>query len=395
VNTQLGTETMSSTLGFKLLLAVVLAFLVALQACEVDQHSGQQPANNIKQQPDEVPIGLLVPLTGDVATYGVAIKNGVDLANSVLAESDSGRKMRVIPEDTQANPRIGVTAAQKLIRADEVRAIIGAVASSVTLSVAPIVERSEVVLLSPASSSPRISEAGDFVFRNYPSDSLEGAETAAFALSRNWHLASVFVINNDYGTGLKSVFEHEFERGGGQIVTSDLYNEGISDFRAPMLRVRSRKPDVVFIVGYGRELGTIIRQAREVGVEARFLSTVNFQDPQTLETGGSAVEGAIYSSPIFDPDSKDSKTAAFVERYKARFHQEPDVWAAHGYDALLLVSEACGNTDCTPASIRDYLYALRNWPGVSGETTFNEKGDVLKPVRFMTVIDGSFMPLSR
>ena len=340
-------------------------------------------------------IGVLAPLTGDVATYGTAILSGIELARSQLNAPDR-QQFDLIVEDDQANPRVGVAAARKLISADHVPAIIGAVASSVTLSVAPIAEANTTVLLSPASSSPKITDAGDYIFRNYPSDTLEGTAAASFAHSNGWNRASVFVMNNDYGTGLSRVFSDQYRLLGGKIASSDVFNQDTADFRAALLTIKNASPDVLFIVGYGKELGTIARQAREIGITAQVLSTVNFQDPQTITVGGPAVEGAIYTSPAFDPSSENAHIRDFVADFTKRYGHAPDVWSAHGYDAMMLIGNACQSTPspCTAANIRDYLYQVKNWPGVSGTTTFDRNGDVIKPTRFMTVHNRTFMPYS-
>ncbi|HQP89295.1 MAG TPA: penicillin-binding protein activator, partial [Thermoanaerobaculia bacterium] len=231
----------------------------------------QEPRARVK----DVSIGVVVPLTGEVATYGTAILNGVRLAAEEL-NSSSGIHFVLKIEDDQANPRVGVAAARKLITIDRTPAVIGAVASSVTLSIAPIAEQSGVVLLSPASSSPKLTHAGAYIFRNYPSDTLEGDLAAAFALKRGWRRASVVVMNNDYGVGLQEVFVASYRSGGGVILTNDTFNEGTADFRAMLVRLGRDKPDVIFSVGYGRELGTLARQARALGIRAQLLSTVNF-----------------------------------------------------------------------------------------------------------------------
>lgn len=377
------------------LLFLTFILIIFCSGCSNEQQSSTKKEVETKgSDGNNIPIkiGLLAPLTGDVATYGQAIKKGVTLALDEYNSKNPTRNIEVVAEDSQANPRIAVGAIQKLIQVDKVVAIIGAVASSVTLSVAPIAEKNHIVLLSPASSSPKITTAGDYIFRNYPSDNLEGKAAAKFAINKSWMKASVLVINNDYGTGLKMVFENQFKAMGGTIASSDLFNEGTNDFRATLLRIKSLKPDVLFIVGYGRELGTIARQGRENGVLAKILSTVNFQDPQTIETGGDAVNGAIYSSPIFDPNSKDAAISDFVKNFNQRFNEIPDVWAAHGYDAFMLIAESCFSTTCNSDSIKEKLYETTNWPGVSGTTTFDRNGDVEKPVRFMTVLDGKFVP---
>ena len=342
----------------------------------------------------EIPIGAIMPLTGDVASYGVAIKQGVELAvEKVNAEKGiRGRALKVIYEDSEADPKKGVAAAQKLISINGVPVIVGAVASSVTLAIAPVADREHTVLISPASSSPKITTAGDYIFRNYPSDELEGHLVAEFANDHGYKRAAVITINNDYGNGLNDVFTRAYTSGGGEAVLVDKYIEGTQDFRTLLAKAKAKAPDCIFIVGYGKELGTMVKQARELGITAQFLSTVNFYDPQSIATGGTAVEGVILSSPVFDAGSKEAYVQEFVTSYRKRFGKDPDVWSAHGYDALLLVAEAMRSTGIDADSIKHGLYNIRDFPGVSGVTSFDRNGDVIKQARFLTVKSGQFVP---
>ena len=279
----------------------------------------------------------------------------------------------------------------KLISVNHVRVIVGAVASSVTLAIAPIAERGRVVLISPASSSPKITSAGDYIFRNYPSDELKGELVASFAIKRGLITAGVLTINNDYGTGLNKVFTEAYIKYGGKIAINQNYQEGTKDFRTILAKVKQQLPQCVFVVGYSRELGTLIKQARELGITSQFLSTVNFYDSQSITTGGNAVEGVIFSSPVFDSKSVEPNVQEFVVAFKGRFNKEPDVWSAHGYDALLLVAEAMRTKGFTSQKIRDGLYAIKGFSGVAGKTTLDSNGDAIKEARFLTVKNGEFV----
>ncbi len=343
---------------------------------------------------ETVAVGAILPLTGDVATYGKSIKNGIELAiNDVNASGGiDGKNVKMIYEDDGGSPRSGVTAVTKLISVDDVPAIIGAVPSSVTLAIAPIAERKKRVLLSPASSSPKITNAGDFIFRNYPSDELEGRLVAELCISRQDMTAGILTINNDYGVGLNAVFSKTYEALGGRVVVDESYLEDTTDFRTLLATIKQHAPSCIFIVGYGRDLGTLVRQARELQIKAQFYSTVNFLDPQSLSTGGDAVEGVIFSSPVFDANSHEPQIKAFVKKYQTAFSESPDVWAAHGYDAMLLLVEAMRSHGTTPENIKSGLYAISEFPGVSGTTTIDENGDVIKTARFMTVHEGVFVP---
>jgi branched-chain amino acid transport system substrate-binding protein len=346
-----------------------------------------------KDGKQQITIGAIMPLTGDVASYGIANKNGIDLAAEKVNREGgiNGKPIIVLYEDDSADPKAGVAAARKLISINHVKVIIGAVPSSVTLAIADVVEKARVVLISPASSSPKITNAGDYVFRNYPSDELEGNLVAKFAIDHNLMTAAVITNNNDYGTGLNKVFSTAYRNANGNIVLNEGYLEGTTDFRSILAKIGQSSPQCIFVVGYSKELGTLIKQARELGITSQFLSTVNFYDAQSITTGGNAVEGVIFSSPVFDSKSSDPIVQEFVIAFKNRFVKEPDVWSAHGYDALLLVVQAMRNKGITADNIKEGLYGIKDFPGVSGKTTFDINGDVVKDARFLTVKNGEFI----
>ena len=137
----------------------------------------------------------------------------------------------------------------------------------------------------------------------------------------------------------------------------------------------------------------MIRQARELGIETQFLSTVNFYDEESIKAGGEYVEGVIFSSPVFDPTSDDPNVKSFVQRFRARYQSDPDVWSAHGYDAMELLAYAINKEGFSSDDIKRGLYSIRDFPGVSGKTSFDENGDVEKAARFLTVKQGKFVPL--
>ncbi len=371
---------MKKYLVFALSSVLFISFLYIGQGCE--------------NKKEEIKIGAIMPLTGDYATYGISIKNGIELAKDKINSMGGvlGRKIKIMYEDSKAEPKLGVAAINKLIKINKVSVIIGAVASSVTLAIAPIAESNSTVLLSPASSSPKITQAGDFIFRNYPSDILEGKLVADFALKNGYKIASILTINNEYGLGLNKVFEENYKKNGGKILSNDLYSEGETNFRTILSKIKKFNPQLIFIVGYGREMGTCIKQARELGIKSQFVSTVNFYDKESLVTGGDAVNGVIFSSPVFDPNSSEKNIKLFVKEFKNKFGVQPDVWSAHGYDALLLVLQAIKDShSINSIKIKDSLYKIKNFPGVSGKTTFDKNGDVIKEARFLIVKNGHFV----
>lgn len=345
---------------------------------------------------DQFVVGGIMPLTGDVATYGIAIKQGIEIAiDKVNSQGGvNGKLISVVYEDSKAEPKEGISVFNKLVSINNVNVIIGAVASSVTLAIAPKAEEEHVILFSPASSSPEISKAGDYIFRNYPSDDLEGKIVAEHAYSRGFENAAILTINNDYGIGLNKVFKDEFMQLGGIILSNDLYNEDQNNFETILTKINQKNPKCIFIVGYGKELGKIVKQARHLGIKAQFFSTVNFYDENSLISGGNAVEGVVFSSPVFDSNSANINVQIFVESFESKFGKKPDVWSAHSYDALLIIAEAINEANSFSVDqIKKEIYQIKDFDGVSGKTSFDENGDVFKEAKFLTVKNGEFVSL--
>ncbi len=166
------------------------------------------------------------------------------------------------------------------------------------------------------------------------------------------------------------------------------------DFRTQLTKAKASNPDLIFIPGYLKEMATLLRQAKELGVSGPFLSISTFFDPKILELAGEAAEGVKFSSPAYDPKSKTPHIEAFVKVFQAKYGQEPDILAAYGYDVLMIAAQALRVTeDATSAEIKQALYSIKDYPGVTGETSFDENGDVVKALRMMTVQGGDFQPV--
>ncbi|MFA6132840.1 MAG: penicillin-binding protein activator [Phycisphaerae bacterium] len=349
--------------------------------------------NRPRGNPQEITIGAILPLTGQGAAYGEAAKRGMDLAvQQVNSEGGiDGRTLRIVYEDSQGEPKSGVAAFQKLITVDRVPAVLGDLLSSVTLSIAPIANRREVVLLSPASSSPKLTDAGQYVFRNCPSDVYEGTVMADYAFNTlGYRRVAILRINNEYGVGIGGVFRRSFTDKGGTIVAEESYAEDATDFRTQITKIAGQNPEAVYLLGY-KQMGYILRQAKELGFKTQFLSTVTFEDPEILKLGGAATEGVIYSASKFSPDSGDEVIRRFVNAYESLYQSKPNIFAGLSYDAVRILAIAMRDGGTDSNGIRAALHRINKYPGVAGETTIDSHGDaVLTPV-LKTVRDGKFV----
>lgn len=347
-----------------------------------------------KKEPEEVKIGAVLPLTGDAAKWGESSKRAIDLAIDEINTGGgiNGRKIRVIYEDDQGNAAAGTSAMNKLATVDKVPVVIGALFSSVTLAMAPIAESNKVVLISPASTAPKISEAGDYIFRNVAPDTFEAKEMAAFALKNvKFKRVAILYINNDYGLGLKDVFDTEFKTLGGEIVGVESFEQGGTDFRAQLTKIKNAKPDAVYMPGYPPEMAQIMKQARELKINTQFLSVTVFEDAKVLEIAGKAADGVIYTTQVYDPEAKDEVVQKFVKAYKDRFNATPDIFAGLSYDATKIVALAMRQGGVQSEQIKKTLYTIKDFHGVTGLTTFDANGDVVKPIGIKVLKQGRFV----
>lgn len=346
---------------------------------------------------EEINMGAILPLTGEGAKYGQSAKNSIEMVFSKLNDDGGikGKKINVIFEDSKGDASTGVSAAQKLISVSQVPAIIGGLFSSVTLAIAPIVERNHVVLLSPTSSAPSITNAGDYVFRNCASDVFEGKIMADMCI-RKFHFNNIAIlyINNDYGVGISEVFKKELSSLGGKVTIEESFPQQATDFRTIISKLRGKKYDAIYLIGY-KELGPLLKQMYELGIKTQFLSTVMFEDPEILKIAGKAANGVIYSARAYDPNSDIPVVQEFVNSYKKKYGTEPDIFAAYSYDAARIIILAMQQGGFNSEGIKESLYKIKDFPGVTGTTSFDKNGDVVQAAYLKEVKNNKFIWLNK
>jgi branched-chain amino acid transport system substrate-binding protein len=346
----------------------------------------------INKKSSDLRIGAILPLTGDAASYGESLKKGIDMAVEEINKDGGihGKKVAVIYEDSRALPSEGVSALQTLISIYNVQAVIGDAVSSVTLAIAPIAEKHKVVILSPLSSAPAITNAGDYIFRNVPSDFFGGKVAAHFAVrDQDWKSLAVLFINNDFGDALKQVFCDEAKRLGGHILAAESYSQNATDFRTQLTKIKSVNPQTVFLVGY-REVSQILVQAKELDLKSQFLGTGLLEDPRILKTIVDTGAQVYFTQLPYSPESADPIVKTFVDGHKKRYDSMPDIISAYGFDAATVLSYAISKSDLSGTGIKDQLYKVRDFHGVTGSITFDANGDVIQPMGVKFVQNGQF-----
>ena len=365
--------------------ALASVFVCALVACK----GGTGDAGG-----NEILVGEFGSLTGGTATFGQSTHNGVTMAFEEINAAGGvlGKKLKVLVEDDQSKPEEAATAVTKLISQDRVLAVIGEVASSRTLAAAPIAQASKVPLISPASTNPRVTQVGDYIFRVCFIDPFQGSVMAKFAANslKLKKVAVLYDVRNDYSVGLRNFFSETFKGLGGQIIGEQSYSEGDSDFRAQLTQLKSLGPEAIYVPGYYTEVGTIARQAKELGLTVPLMGGDGWDSPKLTEIGGQAIEGS-YLSNHYSVDDPSPAIQKFVSGYKTKYGAVPDALAALGYDAAYVLADAmkrAGSTD--GAKVRDAIAATKNFVGVTGTINIDKDRNAVKPAVVLKVSGGKF-----
>jgi branched-chain amino acid transport system substrate-binding protein len=344
---------------------------------------------------DEIVIGEYGSLTGTTATFGISTDNGAKMAFDEINKAGGvlGKKLKILVEDDQSKPEEAATAVTKLINQNHVVAMIGEVSSSRSLAAAPVCQANAVPMVSPSSTNPRVTQIGDYIFRVCFIDPFQGSVMAKFAANtlKAKRVAILVDVRNDYSVGLQTFFRENFRQLGGQIVSEQSYSQGDSDFRAQLTRIKAINPDAIYVPGYYTEVGTIARQARELGITAPLLGGDGWDSPKLFEIGGDALNGC-YLSNHYSVDDPSPAVQKFVGDYKARYKQTPDALAALGYDAAKILADAMSRAGSAEGpKVRDALAATKDFPGVTGKITINKDRNAVKPAVVLKVENGKFV----
>lgn len=331
-----------------------------------------------------IPVGEYASMTGDTATFGQSSHKGIQLAVDEINKAGgvNGRQIELHTEDDQSRAQEAATAVQKLLDRDRVVAVLGEVASGSSLPAAPICQGKQIPMISPASTNPRVTEVGDYIFRVCFIDPFQGTVMAKFA-ANNLKLKRMAVFkaqDRPYSTGLADNFVTAFQGLGGEIVANESYTSTDTDFKAQLTSIKTKSPDGIFIPGYYNEVGTIGRQARELGIKVPLLGGDGWDSPSLFDAAGGALEGCYFSNH-YSPEEQRPAIQQFITKFKDKHSGEvPDAMAALGYDAARILADAMKRAKSLAGpDLRDAIAATKDFPGVTGTITINDKRNAVKP----------------
>lgn len=359
-------------------LSIIFCLLLAF-GC---QNKEEKAAAEAKSE-NEILIGAVFAMTGPIASYGQESVNGIKMAlDEVNKTLVNGKTIKLIVEDNKGEPVESANAVRKLIDINKVDLVLGSVASSNTLASSPIAQAAKVPLLTPASTNEKVTMTGDYIFRTCFTDNFQGVVMAKFAFNTLSKRKAAIIVDNssDYSKGLQKVFKEEFGTLGGAVIQDNFtYTQKDTDFRSLLTKVKRANPDVIFLPGYYSEVGLILKQARQMGMEMPILGGDGWDSPKLQELAGPQGIKGNYISSHFSPDDADPKVQKFVKDYMERFNEKPGAMAALGFDAMLVVADAIKRAGSNNASdIQKALATTVAFEGVTGSITIDANRNAQK-----------------
>jgi len=338
---------------------------------------------------EELRIGVVAELSGPLSAYGRACLDGVRLAVSEWNENGGVRGKTVCIRTADTRSQSGEAALGALrLQSEGVCGIIGPTTS--TGVKAALAAGPDIPLISPTATADSIGEgdSGDWFFRICYTDSAQGSAMGEYARRLGFCRAVLLVDSgSDYSRGISHAFARSFQAGGGRIAGTEYYTATDADFTALLTGLSRYQYDCIYLPGYYAEAGLLIRQARQLGIDAAFLSGDAFDSPflSRIIPDPAQLDGIYYTNHCA-PEGEE--TADFARRFETAFGYVPGAYAILGYDAANWLLSAVEEGGQTPGAIRDLLEKSREFPGVGGSFSIDGEHNAKKQVRLIRICRG-------
>ncbi len=345
----------------------------------------------------EIKVGANFELTGGVANYGNQALKGIKLAIKQANENGGvlGKQINLIVADNKSEASEAANAATKLISQDGVKVLLGPATTSNMLAASQIATDNKIPAITPTATNPKITvengQVKPYIFRSCFIDPLQGEVMADFATKTlNVKTAAIYVdSSSDYSKGLAEVFAKKFAEAGGTIVAQESFLQKDQDFKSTLTKLKASNPEVIFIPAYYEEVGKIVKQARELGINAKLLGADGWDDSKLVDIAGAQPLNDTYFCSHYSEQDNDANVKDFIAAYKAEYGEEPNVFAALGYDAGKMLVDAikrAGSDD--PEKIRQALAETKNLQVGTGIITMDANHDPIKSAVVLEMKDG-------
>lgn len=362
------------------LIALLVVFMTACGGKEGNSSSG-----------GTIQIGLAAPISGTQAQYGEALRNGAELAARQINDAGGidGKTVKIVVEDDKGDSNEAVNVANKFANNKGIAAVVGHFNSSATLAAAPVYNKNKIVHISPASSAPGVTDAGEYTYRVITTDAFQAKFLADWSKELGYQKVALIYEQSDFGLGLLDVYQSAATAHGIEIVAAESYLPGAKEFSTILTKIREKQPDAVFIGGFYNEAALIASQAKKLDLRTDYIGVDSLYSRALLELGGESVENFKLIG-FFYPGGNNEQATKFHDAYVEAYGKEPDTYAAYAYDATSILIEAIRKNGADRENIKTYLDTLKDFPGATGSLTFDENGDVQTVPQKLIVKNGAF-----
>ncbi len=364
---------------FAFVLAIV-TLIVGLAACDQIGQLLIPTPPQMEGVSGEISIGLVYPTTGRLASVGMEMGSGFELALEEINNSQLGEiKLTFITEDSQGSAEGAIAAFNKLIHRDGVSIILGPAASSATAAAFPVAQQNGVVAISATAAARGLSAIGDFVFRTIlTTDVLITSGIKITQATLGYQKAAIIYDETDlFSADGATVMREALTANGVEVLTTQIFQSGDTDFSAQLTHIKDLNPDVIFVSALPPDKPEILIQARQLGIPDSVTFIINTLTTSDVQAAGAAAEGTIaFTSWVNTADTPGNQ--AFIQSYSAKHGIEPNIWAAQSYASVYILAKAIADAQSTDAaSIRDALANITDFDTILGVFSFDTVGDAV------------------
>lgn len=380
---KLGKQIIAATLATAIVLSVT--------ACNKEEDGKEQAQT---QGSESIKIAVVGPLTGDNAEYGLGFVQAAEMKAEEFNKSGGvlGKKIVIEKFDDKNSPEEGVSVANKIVSAKDIKAVIGHFASGVCMAAAPLYNENKILEISPSASHPDYSSIGEYIIRNNTIINKEAAASIDIAVDKfNKKKVGIISIKTDWGVSTAAIVKQLIDKrqDGAKVVAHEEVIEGSDDYRPAITKLKEAGTEVVIAVGMYNLLAPVAKQYKEVDPDIKLVGFSNAYSQYLLELGGKSVEGVAFPV-IFFSKSNEEKIKTFVHDFKEKYGNEPSALTAQAYDSVGVYLQAVakvGSQD--PEKVKNAVLELE-YEGVTGHTKFDKNGDVEKAFTYVVIENGQF-----
>ena len=371
----------------------IFALIVGLSACDQIQGLLIPATPQMEGLSGEIPVGLVYPATGRLASVGMEMRNGFELALEEINNSQhDNTKLKFITEDDQSTVEGAVEAFNKLIHQDSVSVILGPATSSATETAFPIAQQNRVIAISSTAAARGLSAIGDSVFRTIlTTDVLITSGIKITQARLAYQKVGIIYDETDlFSADGAAVMRESLTANGVEILTTETFQSGDTDFSEQLTRIKDSNPDAIFVSALPPDKPEILIQARQLGIPDSVPFIINTLAAADVQAAGGAAEGTIaFTSWVHTVDTPGNQV--FIQNYRTKYGIEPNIWAAQSYASVYILAKAIADAQSAdPNAIRDALANITDFDTILGKFSFNPVGDAVYDPVVLIVKNGEF-----